>query len=129
MERVGRLLSKLKLPAGAVRPDDLARAAWSPAVGPKVAARAQAVWFTGGCLVVEVEDAVWRQQLTVLKGQILRKMEELLGQPLVGEIEFRLRSRRRAPQRADAPHPGQDDAGKAAGPAPRDIYRRRRRSA
>ena len=131
MERAGRVLSKLKLPAGAVRPDDLARAAWSPAVGPKVAARTQAVWFSDGRLVVEVEDSIWQRQLTVLKGQILKKLEEILGQPLVGEIQFRLLSRRRMPQRADSPRTGQDEADQIPDPGLRQIYKqqRRRRSA
>jgi len=131
MERAGRLLSKLKLPAGTVRPDDLARAAWSPAVGPKVAAHTQAVWFADERLVVEVEDVTWQRQLTALKSQILKRLEEVLGQPLVGAIEFRLRSLRRTPQRADAPRPSRDEADQIPDPGLRNIYKqqRRRRSA
>ncbi len=131
MERAGRLLSKLKLPAGAVRPEDLARASWPPAVGPKVAAHTQAVWFSDKRLVVEVEDAMWQRQLTVLKGQILKRLEEVLGQPLVGDIELRLRPRRRMPQRAAVARPGQDEADQIPDPVLRNIYKqqRRRRSA
>ena len=131
MERAGRLLSRLKLPAGAVRPEDLARAGWAPAVGPKVAAHTQAVWFSEKRLVVEVEDATWQRQLMVLKSQILKRLEEVLGQPLVGDIELRLRPRRRMPQRADAPRPSQDEADRISDPVLRSIYKeqRRRRSA
>lgn len=131
MERAGRVLSKLKLPPGAVRPDGLARAAWPPAVGPKVAARTEAVWFSEGRLVVEVEDGTWQRQLAALKGQILKRLEDMLGQPLVGEIEFRLRSRRRMPQRADSPRSVQDEADQIPDPGLRRIYKqqRRRRSA
>ncbi|MCC7174742.1 MAG: DUF721 domain-containing protein [Bryobacterales bacterium] len=131
MERAGRLLSKLKIPAGAMRPDDLARAAWAPAVGSKVAAHTQAVWFSGARLVVEVEDAIWQRQLAVLRGQILKRLEEVLGHPLVAEIEFRLRPRRRMPQLAETPRFSQDEADQIPDPVLRSIYKqqRRRRSA
>ena len=41
-------------------------------------------------LVVEVEDAVWQRQLWTLRGQILQRMEQVLGRKIVEEIEFRI---------------------------------------
>jgi len=131
MERAGRLISKLKLPGGAVRADQLAIAGWPAAVGPKIASHTQAVWFENHRLVVEVGDAVWQQQLSVLRNQILKRLEEILGERLVEQIEFRLRPRRRQPQQAVEARPNKDEADKIPDPVLRAIYKqqRRRRSA
>lgn len=131
MERTARLFSKLKLPAGTLRPDQLVKAGWPTAVGARIAAHAKAVWFEEKRLAVEVGDAVWQQQLTALKGQILARLEQVLGARMVDEIEFRLRVRRREPQRADEARPAGDEADRIADPVLRTIYKqqRRRRSA
>ncbi len=131
MERAGRLISKLGLPAGTVSVEELACAGWPAAVGKKIAARTRAVYLAGGRLRVEVEDAIWQRQLTVLKGQILKKLAEVLGQGAVKDVEFRVSPRRRLPQRAAEPRQGQDDADQIPDPVLRTIYRqqRRRRSA
>jgi predicted nucleic acid-binding Zn ribbon protein len=131
MERAGRLISKLRLPAGTVSAEALACAGWPAAVGKKIAARTRAVFLAGGRLRVEVEDAIWQRQLTVLKFQILKKLEEVLGQGAVKDVEFRVSPRRRLPQRAVVPRQGQDEADQIPDPVLRTIYRqqRRRRSA
>ena len=131
MERAGRLISKLGLPAGTVSTEQLACAGWPAAVGKKIAARTRAVFLAGGRLRVEVEDSIWQRQLTVLKFQILKKLEEVLGQGAVKDVEFRVSPRRRLPQRAVVPRPGQDEADQIPDPVLRTIYRqqRRRRSA
>ncbi len=131
MERTAKLFSKLKLPAGTLRPDQLVKAGWPAAVGAKIAAHAKTVWYDQKRLVVEVGDAVWQQQLTALKGQILARLEQVLGARLVDEIEFRLRIRRRDPQRAEEPRSNEDEADRIADPVLRTIYKqqRRRRSA
>jgi predicted nucleic acid-binding Zn ribbon protein len=131
MERAGRLISKLGLPTGTVSIEELACAAWPAAVGKKIAARTRALFLAGGRLRVEVEDAVWQRQLTVLKGQILRKLEEVLGQAAVKDVEFRVSPRRRPPQPAPEPRRGQDEADQIPDPFLGAIYRqqRRRRSA
>lgn len=131
MERTARVISKLKLPPGTVRPDVLVKTAWPVAVGAKIAAHTTATWYDENRLVVEVGDAVWQHQLATLKGQILRRLEETIGQPLVQKIEFRLRVRRREPQRVAEARPSKDEADRIADPVLRTIYRqqRRRRSA
>ncbi len=131
MERTARLFSKLKLPAGTIRPDQLVKAGWPTAVGARIAAHAKAVWFDEKRLVVEVGDAVWQQQLSTLKGQILARLEQVIGARLVDDIEFRLRLRRREPQRAEERRSTQDEADEIADPVLRTIYKqqRRRRSA
>jgi len=71
------------------------------------------------------------QQLSSLEGQILARLDEVLGARLVERIEFRLRIRRKEPQRAAGARPSQDEADRIADPVLRAIYKqqRRRRSA
>ncbi len=131
MERAGRLISKLRLPAGTVSTEELACAGWPAAVGKKIAARTRAVHLAGGRLRVEVEDAVWQRQLATRKSQILRKLDEVLGQQIVRDVDFRVSPRRRLPEPAAEPPPGRDEADQILDPFLRTIYRqqRRRRSA
>jgi len=127
MERAGRLISKLGLPAGAVSIEALACAAWPEAVGKKIAAHARAASLAGKLLRVEVEDQIWQRQLAVLKSQILRKLEEVLGQPVVREIEFRAVPRRRLPQPAAEPRQSLDEADQIPDFVLRSIYKQQRR--
>src|SRR5579884_3534914 len=99
MERAGRSLTKLKS-SGHIATDEIAIAAWPAAVGKRIASHATAVALVRGNLVVEVEDAIWQKQLFHLRHQILHKIHEVLGDASVTEIEFRLATPRRPPQRA-----------------------------
>lgn len=106
MERAGRVLAKLKLAAHGVTDEQLACAAWAPAVGKIIASRTSAVALVRDRLVIEVEDAVWRTQLWTMRDQILARIEKVLGRKLAVEIEFRIAVPRRQPGRAytiDAP--------------------------
>jgi predicted nucleic acid-binding Zn ribbon protein len=122
MERAARLIARLKLPSGSVTPEDLARAAWPLAVGKTVAAHTRVFSMVRNSLIVEVEDSVWRRQLFVMSGQILRKIEEVLGSPLIGALEFRVGLSKRPPQRAEQPRPSADEADRIEDPILRRIY-------
>ena len=100
MERAGRTLAKLKL-SGNISGDALALAAWPAAVGARIASHASAVALVRGNLIVEVEDAIWQKQLFHLRHHILVKVHELLGDASVTDVEFRLATPRRPPQRAE----------------------------
>lgn len=126
MERAGKLLAKMKLPAGTVTPEDVAKAAWPAAVGPRIAARAQAVALVGNKLLVEVEDSVWQRQLSTLKGQILKRMEDVAGTGAPKDVEFRVRMLRR-PVRPAPPARSADEADRIADPLLRVLYRQHRR--
>ena len=52
---------------------------WSEVVGEKVASRSQPGLLKNGRLQVTVGDAVWLQQLTMLKPAILAGLESHLG--------------------------------------------------
>lgn len=127
MERAGRLIARLKLPAGLVSPEGLARAAWPLAVGKRIASRTRVASLSGARLVVEVEDAVWKRQLSVLRSQILKKLEQVIGQPVVSEVDFCVAVPRRLPQRAERPSSAGDESESIQDPVLRRIYIERRR--
>ncbi len=126
MERASRFVSRLPFPSGAVSARDLACAAWPAATGKRIAAHSRATDLIAKRLVVDVEDAVWQRQLSVLKAQILNRLLEVLGQPLVGDIEFRVTPRRRLPQVAERPRQSADEADRIQDPVLRTIYRQQR---
>jgi len=134
MERAGRLIAKWKLRPNCVTPEQLARAAWPAAVGRRIALRTGRVLLVRSSLVVEVEDDTWRRQLFALRGQILRKLEEVLGPGIVSDVEFRLAFPRRQPQREQTPPgaagaPGLDEADRIQDPVFRRLYRIARKRA
>jgi predicted nucleic acid-binding Zn ribbon protein len=99
MERAGRTLAKMKLP-DAVSSQDLAFAAWTSAVGKRVARHAWPKALVRGNLVVETEDAIWQKQLYHLRFQIMPKLLAILGDGIVRDLEFRTATPRRPPQAA-----------------------------
>jgi hypothetical protein len=133
MERAGRLLGKLKIHANSVSPEELARAAWPSAVGKKIAAHANAVSLVRTCLIIEVEDALWQRQLNTLRGQILKRIQDLVGSALVADIAFRPMTPKRMPERAESsrqtPAHIPDDADRIADPILRSVYKTSRKKA
>jgi hypothetical protein len=102
MQRAGSLFGKLKLSPEMIDPEVRARAAWALAVGKKIAGHTLAARFVRGTLVVEVEDIVWQRQLHALRHFMLRNLSEVLGEPMVTDIDFRPMPPRRGPERASA---------------------------
>ena len=127
MERAGRVISRTKLAAGAVCLEELACAGWPVAVGKKIAVHTRAISLAGGRLRIEVEDAVWQRQLSVLKRQILSRLEEVVGTSVVRDVEFRVAPRRKLPHSAVEPRKDRDEADQIQDPVLRAIYRRQRR--
>ena len=131
MERASRLIGKLAPGGSPLDHDELACAAWPPAVGKKVAARTRAARLVRTRLIVEVEDVTWQRQLFALRGQILGNLETRLGQGIVEELEFRVVPPRREMQRAASaqPAPAPDEAEQIADPVLRNFYKRARQKA
>jgi hypothetical protein len=100
MQRAGSLIGKLKLSREMADPETRARAAWTLAAGKKIGAHTLASALVRGTLVVEVEDFVWQKQLNTLRKILLTNLEEVLGEKMVTEIDFRPMPKRIKPQRA-----------------------------
>jgi predicted nucleic acid-binding Zn ribbon protein len=56
------------------------QAAWSGAVGERIAAVATPVSERSGTLTIECVDPVWAQELDLMQGQLLERLREELGE-------------------------------------------------
>ena len=128
MERAGRVLGKLKLTKNTVTDEEMARSAWSAAVGKKIALRTQVVGLVRDRLVVEVEDAVWQRQLFTLRQQILGRLEQVLGRQIAKELQFRIAVPRIQPARAQVICSA-DEADEIRDPVFRLVYKAARKRA
>ena len=63
-------------------------AAWKHAAGENLKEHALPLSLHDRTLKVAVRDAIWQRQLHSMRGQMLFRMNSLLGQPVVGAIEF-----------------------------------------
>jgi predicted nucleic acid-binding Zn ribbon protein len=68
-------------------------AAWKHAAGENLKSHAVPLALEDRTLKVAVADAIWQRQLHLMRGQLLFRVNSLLGQPLVGAIEFVIDSR------------------------------------
>jgi hypothetical protein len=65
-------------------------AAWKHAAGAGLRDHAVPLCLEGKTLVVAIADAVWQKQLGAMKGQMLFRINAILGQPLVSQIDLRI---------------------------------------
>ena len=63
-------------------------AAWKHAVGQALSSHAVPVQFQNKKLVVAVADRIWQKQLEQLRGQLLFRLNSILGQAVVKSIEI-----------------------------------------
>lgn len=75
--------------------------AWPEVVGERVAARARAVSFRDGTLLVEVDSATWMNELGYLKLRMVTELNRRLGGEIVREIRLQPASE----PRSAAPRP------------------------
>ena len=57
--------------------------AWEQVVGSAVAEQARATVIRGGVLFVDVKSSVWMQELQLLRGDIIERLNAHLGEPFV----------------------------------------------
>ena len=63
---------------------------WDEAAGEKIASNARPAAFKGKLLIVHVVSATWIHQLQFLKNDLMAKLNDALGKPLVEEIKFKI---------------------------------------
>jgi len=63
-------------------------AAWKHAAGEGLKEHAVPLGLENRTLKIAVADVIWQKQLRAMRGQMLFRVNSLLGQPLVGDIEF-----------------------------------------
>ena len=64
-------------------------AAWKHAAGEGLRGNAVPLRLNEKTLVIAVADTAWQKQLQSLSGQLLFRLNSILGQPLVTFLEFR----------------------------------------
>ena len=65
-----------------------AMAAWKHCAGEGLRERALPIALQGRTLRVAVADLIWQKQLHAMRGQMIYRINSLLGQPIVGNIDF-----------------------------------------
>jgi hypothetical protein len=73
--------------------------AWKHAVGEGLSSQAVPLQLQSATLVVAVADAMWQKQLEQMRGQLLFRLNSVLGQALVKSLEFRIDPKRLAQAR------------------------------
>jgi hypothetical protein len=67
-----------------------ALAAWKHGIGEGLQNHAVATKLEANILIVEVRDAIWQRQLGTMKEQLLFRVNSVLGQAIVKNIELRV---------------------------------------
>ena len=65
-----------------------ALAAWKHAAGEGLKDRTVPLRLEGRRLIVAVADVIWQKQMHSMRAQLLFRINTILGQPIVGEIEY-----------------------------------------
>ena len=61
---------------------------WADIVGRKLARHARALRVDNGKLFVEVDSSVWSQELTLMKRDILRQINDRIGHRAIDNIHY-----------------------------------------
>jgi predicted nucleic acid-binding Zn ribbon protein len=65
---------------------------WDRVVGPDIARNARPAAFKGSVLLVHVTSSTWLHHLQYLKGDLVSRLNDDLGQAVVGDIKFKVGS-------------------------------------
>ena len=63
---------------------------WDGVVGDVIAKNAKPAAFKGRILVVYVTSSTWIHQLQFLKAEMIGKLNEALGKPLIDDLKFKI---------------------------------------
>lgn len=61
---------------------------WEGLVGEQIAKVTKAVKIEQGVLTVRVNNGPWRNELVLLKGELIKKINDALGEVIVRDIRF-----------------------------------------
>lgn len=65
---------------------------WEQALGDNLAVNSRPVAVHHGYLVVAVKDSAWMQELQFMRGEIVKKLNQVLGKGVIREVRFKLGS-------------------------------------
>jgi predicted nucleic acid-binding Zn ribbon protein len=134
MERAARLIKKDRRSQQIIGDDDIVRGIWPTAVGKAIARHTVRLKVVRTTLVVEVEDAMWQKQLFPLGNQIVQRVQKLLGNTGIQDVEFRIAIMKRQMQREELVNPAStgagplyDEADQILDPVLKKVYRNSRK--
>jgi len=89
-EPIGKILADVLRDLGLSKKLSEQRAVveWNDIVGRRVAEHARALRVDNGRLFVEVDSSVWSQELTLMKRNILRQINDRIGRTAIDNIHF-----------------------------------------
>lgn len=67
---------------------------WRDLVGAKIADQVRAVDLQDGILILDADHGAWRQEMTMLAPQIIKKFNAMFGEDTVTEVQWRDRPQR-----------------------------------
>lgn len=62
---------------------------WKQIVGPAIAANAEPLRLRNGVLWLHVVDAAWRQELSLMRQELIATINTTLGEDIVSDIRLR----------------------------------------
>jgi predicted nucleic acid-binding Zn ribbon protein len=66
------------------------QAAWAEVVGERIAAVASPVSERAGEVTVSCSDSVWAQELDLMQGQLIERLQDKLGERAPKSLRFRV---------------------------------------
>jgi hypothetical protein len=138
MESSARLIKNWKYSRQILTDEQILQGLWPGAVGKAIARHTCKLKVVRETLVVEVEDAIWQRQLFPLSSQIVRRIQQLMGNDAIERIEFRVGIPKRQMQREEetsvrpdqqAPGSCPDEAEQILDPVLKKLYRLSRKRA
>jgi predicted nucleic acid-binding Zn ribbon protein len=84
--RVGSSVGALAQRLAPATPLAEVQRAWPDVVGPAIAAQAQPTAERGGVLTVTCASSVWAQELDLMSGDVVARLNAALGAPIVGSL-------------------------------------------
>jgi predicted nucleic acid-binding Zn ribbon protein len=64
---------------------------WHELVGESIAAHARPAKLSGETLVIDVDEPIWRTQLSFLERELVARLEAVVGGGVVARVEVRVR--------------------------------------
>ncbi len=63
---------------------------WSEIVGTDVAKRTKPIKIFKDTLIIKVANSVWANELSLMSRQILKKINDFVGEEVIKDLKFRL---------------------------------------
>lgn len=61
---------------------------WEEIAGSPIAAHTDDIWFREGILHVKMKNAVWRQEVWMLRQELKNKIHDFLGTEVISEVRI-----------------------------------------